>query len=69
MIICIKTSWRVNKKCSDMVLILIGIDNVRCRYEKTFSPATNVKNVCNNRLRVNILLKRCIQKSFVCLIH
>jgi len=43
-----------------MVLILIGIDNVRCRYEKTFSPATNVKNVCNNRLRVSILLKRCI---------
>ncbi len=48
-IILNKMSCRVNKKRSD-------ID--RC--EKLFPPISNVKHVCNKRLRVSILLKRCI---------
>jgi len=68
-IIRTKMSWRVNKKRSDIVLIRVEIDNVRCRCEKLLSPASNVKHVCKKRLRASSLPKRCIWKSFVVLIY
>jgi hypothetical protein len=49
---------RMKKKLFDMVLFRVTIDNAR--REKLVLPASNVKHVCNKRLRVNVLPKRCI---------